>query len=178
MQASALKGPWPTRERILVCINRSPLAKSLVRAGKRMAERAGVGWIVATVVTARHEALPDTARRLTTEAYACRNAWRRGCNAACRSRRGVRAHQFCPHPQCIAAADRPSPRPLALGLLREPVADQLLDAATDFEVTIVAGEGNRSRASVLPRIDLAISWQSLLAGSIRGGHRHPDRPAH
>ena len=68
MQQGAVKGPWPTQDRILVCINESPLAKSLVRAGKRMAERADVPWIAITVITPRHEGLPDTARRMTTEA--------------------------------------------------------------------------------------------------------------
>src|SRR5690606_38235028 len=68
MQANALRGPWPTQERILVCVNESATAKSLVRAGKRMAERTGIPWIVATVVTTRHETLSDDVRRLTSEA--------------------------------------------------------------------------------------------------------------
>ena len=167
MQASALKGPWPTQERILVCINESPLAKSLVRAGKRMAERAGVGWIVATVVTARHEALPDTARRLTTEALQLAETL--GAEVATLHVDRGAASELINFARTRNVSRLLIGRPRArwpLGLLREPVADQLLDAATDFEVTIVAGEGNRSRASVLPRIDLAISWQSLLAGSI------------
>ncbi len=40
MQAHAVKGPWPTQERLLVCVNEAPVAKALVRAGKRMADRA------------------------------------------------------------------------------------------------------------------------------------------
>ncbi len=40
MRDNAVKGVWPTQERILICINEAPAAKTLVRTGKRMAERA------------------------------------------------------------------------------------------------------------------------------------------
>jgi two-component system sensor histidine kinase KdpD len=165
MQANALKGPWPTQERILVCINESPVAKTLVRAGKRMAERAGIPWIAATVVTARHESLPETARQLTSEALQLAES--------------LGAEVVTLHADRDAAAEllsfararnvsrlvigRPRPR-WPLGLAREPVADRLLDIATDFEVTVVAGGGARPRAAKLRPPILDVSWQSLLAG--------------
>lgn len=68
MRSHAIAGPWPTQERILVCINESPVAKSLVRAAKRMAERARIGWIVANVVTPHRESLPDAAKDRIAEA--------------------------------------------------------------------------------------------------------------
>lgn len=63
MRRSAILGPWPAQERILVCINESPVSKTLVRAAKRMAERARAGWI--SVVSAATETLsdPDKDRR-------------------------------------------------------------------------------------------------------------------
>ncbi len=165
MQQGAVKGPWPTQERILVCINESPLAKSLVRAGRRMAERADIPWIVATVVTTKHEALPESARRMTTEALQLAET--------------LGAETVTLHAEQSAADDliayararnvtrlligRPRPRgPLGLG--REAVADRLLDAATDFEVTIVAGEGPPARPTRRPSVEFNIGWESLLAG--------------
>src|SRR3546814_3847188 len=35
MRAHAIPGPWPTQERLLVCVNESPMAKPLVRDRKR-----------------------------------------------------------------------------------------------------------------------------------------------
>ena len=166
MRQSAVPGPWPTQERILVCINESPLAKSLVRAGKRMAERADIPWIVATVVTPKHEALPESARRLTSEAMQLAES--------------LGAEIVTLHADAgIAAAliglartrnvtrlliGRPRPRGW-WAFSREAAADQLFDAATDFEVTIVAGEGSKPKpgaaAWTMPPV---VRWQALLAG--------------
>ena len=51
MRSHAIAGPWPAKERILVCVNESPVAKALVRAAKRMAERARIPWIAVSVST-------------------------------------------------------------------------------------------------------------------------------
>lgn len=167
MQASALKGPWPTQERILVCINESPLAKALVRAGKRMADRAGIGWIVATVITARHEGLQDSARRLTTEALQLAETL--GAEVATLHVDRDAASELIAFARIRNVSrlviGRPRPR-WPFGFWREPVADRLLDAATDFEVTIIAGEGQRAKSAEAPRVEAVLSWQSLLAGII------------
>ncbi len=57
MRCHAIPGPWPTQERVLVCVNEAPVAKALVRAAKRIAERARAAWIVARVVTPQTESL-------------------------------------------------------------------------------------------------------------------------
>jgi len=75
MQQNATTGPWPTQERLLVCINESPVAKSLVRAAKRMADRGGIPWIAVTVVTPRHEALPARRAALPTKRCSLPRRW-------------------------------------------------------------------------------------------------------
>jgi two-component system sensor histidine kinase KdpD len=49
MRAHAIKGPWPARERILVCIGPDRDAVSIVRAGKRLADVMDAPWIAVTV---------------------------------------------------------------------------------------------------------------------------------
>jgi two-component system sensor histidine kinase KdpD len=164
MQQGAVKGPWPTQERILVCINESPLAKSLVRAGKRMAERADIPWIAVTVVTPRHEALPDSARRMTVEALQLAEAL--GAETVTlRADAGIAAAliDFARARNATRLLiGRPRLRPWwSLG--REAAADQLLDAARDFEVTIVSGE-SPPPSRRWPALRLDASWESLLAG--------------
>ncbi len=51
MQAHAIPGPWPTVERIVVCVSPSPLSPRLVRAAKRIAERRQVEWLAVYVET-------------------------------------------------------------------------------------------------------------------------------
>ena len=53
MRANAIGGPWPAQERILVALTESPVARTLVRTAKRMADRARVEWVAVTVTSAR-----------------------------------------------------------------------------------------------------------------------------
>jgi two-component system sensor histidine kinase KdpD len=167
MQQGAVKGPWPTQERILVCINESPLAKSVVRAGKRMADRADIPWIAVTVVTPQHEALPESARRMTSEAMQLAEAL--GAEAVTLHAEAGIAGAIIGFARARNATrlliGRPRPRGWwALG--REAAADQLLDAAKDFEVTIVAGESSAAPSRQARPWHTDASWESLLAGAV------------
>jgi len=166
MQAHAVKGPWPTQERLLVCVNEAPVAKALVRAGKRMADRARIPWIVATVVTPRHEALGEEARATTTEAL--RLAETLGAEVVTRhSERDVAA-------ELLAFARSRNVTRLVVGrprqrwpwnLLREPVSDRILDLATDFEVTVVTHRARVERRKILSSPDLPgwRDWGAILS---------------
>lgn len=169
MQANAVKGPWPTQERLLVCINEAPVARALVRAGKRMADRAKIPWIVATVVTPRHEALGEEARAATLEAL--------------RLAETLGAEPVTLHSESDAASEvlafarsrnvtrivigRPRRR-WPFGYLREPVSDRILDRATDFEVTVVAQHARIERRRILAAADLPRwrEWGPILAETI------------
>ncbi len=143
MQAHAVKGPWPAEERLLVCINEAPVARSLVRAGKRMAERARLPWIVATVLTPRHEALPSDARVVTTEAL--RLAESLGAETVVLRAETDAAGEILRYARQRNVSRLVIGRPRSqrswwqrlVGAFREPVADRLLDDATDFEITVV-----------------------------------------
>ncbi|QCK87556.1 sensor histidine kinase KdpD [Phreatobacter aquaticus] len=162
MQANAVKGPWPTQERLLVCINEAPVAKALVRAGKRMAERARIPWIVATVVTPRHEALGQEARGATADAMRLAEA--------------LGAETITLHGESDVAAEilglarsrnvsrlvigRPRRR-WPFGYLREPVADRILDQAVDFEVTVIARHARIERQKILSTLTIP-QWRQWL----------------
>ena len=62
MRDHAIRGTWPVRERLLVCIGPSPSSSRLVRAAKRMAEGLGAEWIVAYVETPAQTRLSPDAR--------------------------------------------------------------------------------------------------------------------
>ena len=143
MQANAVQGPWPTEERLLVCINEAPVARSLVRAGKRMAERAHLPWIVATVMTPRHEALSAETRAVTVEAL--RLAETLGAETTVLHAESDAAGEVLRYARKRNVSRIVIGRPRShrswwqrvTGIFREPVADRLLDDATDFEITVV-----------------------------------------
>ena len=56
-EAHAVRGTWPARERLLVCIGPSPFAARLIRATRRMAASLKSPWVAVHVET------PDAARR-------------------------------------------------------------------------------------------------------------------
>jgi two-component system sensor histidine kinase KdpD len=68
MRAHAIPGPWPAQDRLLVCLNESPVAKRLVRTARRMAERQRIPWIALYVRTPHYESLPDAAKDSIAEA--------------------------------------------------------------------------------------------------------------
>ena len=49
MHAHAIPGPWPARERIVVCIDESVDSDRVVRVAARSAERRGAAWVAVTV---------------------------------------------------------------------------------------------------------------------------------
>jgi two-component system sensor histidine kinase KdpD len=62
MKAHAISGPWPTRERIMVCVNESVVGQKLVRSAQRAADRLRSSWIAVHVQTATEEHLKEAAK--------------------------------------------------------------------------------------------------------------------
>lgn len=58
----AVDEPWPTRERLLVCINEQDISQTVIRAARRIAEHRRIPWIAVHVQTPRALSLPDEAR--------------------------------------------------------------------------------------------------------------------
>jgi two-component system sensor histidine kinase KdpD len=67
MQAHAIPGPWPTVERIVVCISPSPLSARLVRAARRIAERRQCEWLAVYIETSAHYRLSEANKDRVTQ---------------------------------------------------------------------------------------------------------------
>jgi len=80
MQGHAIAGPWPTSDRILVCIDGDVGSQSLVRHAKRMADRLRAPWAALHVEISRASGTADEAR-VTRVADALRLALRLGGEA-------------------------------------------------------------------------------------------------
>jgi two-component system, OmpR family, sensor histidine kinase KdpD len=62
MKAQAVPGPWPTKDRIMVCVSPSPTSDKLVRATKRRADRRNAEWMAVFVETPAHEHKSESER--------------------------------------------------------------------------------------------------------------------
>ena len=142
MRAHAIAGPWPTQDRLLVCINESAVASKLVRTARRMAERARMPWIAVNVHTARHDTLPDDAKDRIAEAL--RLAESLGGEAVTLHAESDVVKELLTFAQSRNVTrillGRPRRRRWS-GWLKEHVTDRLLNDPGQFEITVVAPAG-------------------------------------
>src|SRR5574341_759358 len=54
MEVSAIPGPWPATERLMICISGHPISERLVRAGRRLADELKAEWFAVHVQTLDH----------------------------------------------------------------------------------------------------------------------------
>ncbi len=67
MQSHAIAGPWEAGERVLVCVDEGPASATLVRYGRRQADRLRAPWAAIHIETPRSAGLPELERdRLTS----------------------------------------------------------------------------------------------------------------
>lgn len=67
MRRHQVQGPWPTRDRLLVCVGGDQAGRSLIRAAARLADLRGVAWIAVHVIDSRANRLPDAQKDLVAE---------------------------------------------------------------------------------------------------------------
>ncbi|MBU1174140.1 MAG: sensor histidine kinase KdpD [Alphaproteobacteria bacterium] len=150
MRAHAIAGPWPTQERILVCISESLSAGTLVRSARRMADRARVPWIAVNVSTPAREHLSDAAKDAIADAL--RLAQSLGAEVITLNAESDVADEILELAQkrnvSRIVVGRARPRLWFSHLGRESVAEELIRKASGFEVTIVSGE--QQDGAVLP----------------------------
>jgi two-component system sensor histidine kinase KdpD len=150
MRAHAIPGPWPAQDRLLVCLNESPVAKRLVRTARRMAERQRIPWIALYVRTPHYESLPDAAKDSIAEAMRLAERLEGEVvtiHAEARIADEIIAYALKRNVTRLLVG-RQRPRRWT-GLLRETVAQELLRKATEFELTIVSPEKEETRKDII-----------------------------
>jgi two-component system, OmpR family, sensor histidine kinase KdpD len=176
MRAHAIAGPWPAQDRLLVCINESPVAKKLVRTAKRMAERARMAWIAVNVHTPRTDSLSEEAKDRITEAL--RLAENLGGEAVTLHAESNVAQELVAFARSRNVTRMLLGRPRRrrwLGWLRERVARRVIDLTREFEITLVAPEDEPAADHLIQattpdlRPDLkAFGWATLAVAVATG----------
>jgi two-component system sensor histidine kinase KdpD len=139
MRRHAIPGPWPTQERLLVCIGGAPSGRQLVRSARRAAERLRVPWIAVHVATPKQDALPDRvkddiadtlrlAESLGGEAVTLHAEADIAGELIDLARKRNVTRILVGHPR----------RSRLLGLLHRQLGDEIVRRATDFEITLIA----------------------------------------
>jgi two-component system sensor histidine kinase KdpD len=67
MRAKAIEGPWPTAERLVVCVTAGPYGKQLVRKAYTIAQQMRARWYALHVSTATVREIPDRDKAYLTD---------------------------------------------------------------------------------------------------------------
>ena len=86
LRQNAIEGPWPTAERLLVCIGPDPLSEKVVRTAARLASGLNAPWIVVSIERADREAASGAERAAAGGDLPARRAARRRDPAGHRQR--------------------------------------------------------------------------------------------
>ncbi len=155
MAANAIEGPWPTQERILVCLNDSPAAREAIRVAKRSADRARADWIAVNVTSPRQNDLGEAQRdRIST---ALRLAERLGAEVATLEAENDTASAILSYARARNVrriiVGYPRRRPWLIRWLQEDVVQNLMRGAGPFEITVASQPDERLDAQ-RPRLTL------------------------
>jgi len=145
MGAHAIPGPRPAGERVLVCLDPSPVGERLVRTGRRLASGLHAEWTVLHVETAEESRYGDEDRdRLArfvrlAEDLGATVVTLPGTSVAEEVIRYARAHNIT---KLIVGASR---GPWWVELLRGAVVDRILRASGAADVYVIRGPEDRLR---------------------------------
>ncbi len=163
MKAHAIRGPWPSGERLLVCISPDSLGTRLVRSARRLAYELGAEWSAIYVET------PDNAR-LTPEQQdqltdTLRLAQRLGAKAMTVQGDSIvnTAIQYATANNITKIVVARPQRRYRRRLFSQPLADQLIRQSENIDVHIVSG-GETMRRSPRQIRTFFGDWQGSLKG--------------
>ncbi|MGB9301370.1 MAG: sensor histidine kinase KdpD [Anaerolineae bacterium] len=162
MQTRAIPGPWPAKERLLVCVGPSPFSERLVRATRRLADELDAEWAAVYVETGAHFRLPQNNKdRITralqlTEELGGKAVTLPGHSVAEAVLDYARKHNVT---KVVAGK---SIQPQWRELLRGSVVDQIMRQSGPIDVYVISGvadaKGGASRRAALWRSHPA--WRS------------------
>ncbi|MDX2266295.1 MAG: sensor histidine kinase KdpD [Hyphomicrobiales bacterium] len=141
MHAHAIPGPWPAQDRLLVCVNEAPVGKRLVRTARRMAERARIPWICVHVRTPHYDTMSETAKTRIADALRLAESLDGEVVVLHAESRIVDALiEFALKRNVTRMLIGRERRRHWTAWFRESVAQEILDKATRFEVTVISAD--------------------------------------
>ncbi len=139
MQAQAIEGPWPARERILACIGANPEAPAIVRTAKRLADMMDADWIAVTVARPGDNLSPGK-RTMIDDAFKLAQGLGAETNTLVGNDLPAELLRFARFENVTQIVLGRSRAGLFSSLLGRSLPQELLSRASDFAVHLVAGK--------------------------------------
>ena len=168
MRAHAIAGPWPARERILVCVGDDLGSARMIRVAKRMAERRNAPWVAVYVETHRHMSLSDEDKDAIERAL--RLAEQLGGESVTLQGEDVTAEilNFAREHNCTQLVVGRSRRRGIRRLFADSITARLLAQSAAFDVLLVGGEEAETQPAALQTKKPAeqTDWLSYLLATL------------
>jgi two-component system sensor histidine kinase KdpD len=166
-QERAARAPWPTAERVLVCVGPSPTSARIVRSTKRLAASLGAEWIAVAVDSGvdgpRSAAVRDqTDRNL-------RLAEQLGAETRTLVGRNVADTilQFASSRNVTKIVIGKTSQPRWKRAIVGTIADELLERSGNIDIHVVTGEGESPAPAPRFSAKKAVDWkQYIMAGIV------------
>jgi two-component system sensor histidine kinase KdpD len=146
MKAHAISGPWPTRERIMVCVNEAAVGQKLIRAAQRSADRLRSSWMAVHVQTASEEHFKEDAKDRIQETLSL--AERLGAEVVVLPGSMDIAGELLNYARSrnVSRIMVGRPRKRRLGrLFQRSVTQRIVESAKNFEVLVVGAEDEKAQ---------------------------------
>ena len=162
----AIREPWPTTEKILVCVSPSSSGTRLVRTARRLAAQLDAEWMVLYVET------PDTSRISTEKSQriedTLRLAVRLGAKEATVQGSSIveTVLDYARQNKCTKIVVGKPQKRNPLRLPGFSVADQLLHKSDNIDIYIVSGTGDNTNHTVLHRLFILGKWRGYPVGLV------------
>jgi two-component system sensor histidine kinase KdpD len=159
-QQRAAESPWPTSERLLVCVGPSPTSGKLIRTAKRMAAAFGADWL-AVAVESQGEAQPAVRQRVVQHLRLA-------------ERLGAETHTLVGQDVAKTVLDFARTRnvtKIVVGKTAEPrwkryffrsVVDALLEHSGAIDMYVIRGEPEHAPRPVAVHRSTGVDWRNYL----------------
>jgi len=164
MKAHAIAGPWPARDRILVCVGDDMGSARMIRTAKRVAERRNAPWVAVYVETHRHLGLSEEERDRIDRTL--RLAQQLGAETVTLQGEDVAGEvlNYARENNCTQLVVGRSRRKGWRRLFADSITAKMLAQGGAFDVLLVGGEDSEVPASGLrtKKPDEKINWSAYL----------------
>jgi two-component system sensor histidine kinase KdpD len=163
MQTHAVRGPWPTAERLLVCICPGPMGNRLVRNGRILASQLDAEWFVAYVDTP--DIIPPSSAQQDRLEATLRLAERLGAKVLKLQGQSVAPTiaEYANAHNITKVVIGKSEHSRWLQLLRGSVTDQFIRRSKNIDVYVVSGKAEPIKQDRMPTTR-SYNWWNYLKG--------------
>jgi two-component system sensor histidine kinase KdpD len=140
MQTRAIAGPWPAKERLLVCVSPGSLSERLIRSARRLAQELDAEWFAMYVETPNHARLSHQQRgRIERMLHLAEELGAKTITTPSLSVAETILNYARSHNITKIMAGKPV-RARWIELVRGSVVDQIIRYSGDIDVYVISGE--------------------------------------